>query len=41
MGVQVAVGANAGQPMLVEVKGTNSALGVHDHGIYDLTVELT
>jgi hypothetical protein len=41
MGVQVAVGTNAGQPMLVEVKGTNSALGVHDHGIYDLTVELT
>jgi hypothetical protein len=33
----VSVSVGAGQPILAEVKGTNSALGVHDVGLYNLT----
>jgi hypothetical protein len=29
-----------GEPILVEVKGANSSLGFHDHGIYAMTLQL-
>jgi hypothetical protein len=36
----VSISAHAGEPILAEVKGTNSALGIHDVGLYNLGFNL-
>jgi hypothetical protein len=37
----LAVAVHGGEPIFVEVKGANSALGVHDVGLYNLTVAVS
>jgi hypothetical protein len=39
-GQTLSVGVPAGQPILVEVKGLNSSIGVQDQGTYQLTVSI-